>query len=357
MITGHYLTPEQRQTLTEIVRKPTLSHGIARRANALLLLDLGMGCDEVGRVLFVSGDTVRGWHRDYTTVGLAKLLGFDWKGSEGYLTGGQKKELAAHLAEHWYGSSKGIIAHISETYGQKYTPSGCTKLLESLDFEYVKPQGIPAQANEKARQAFIDLYNSILNALMKNEAFYFSDAVHPEYQSRPAYGWFPKGQKVAVRRTSGRKRVNIQAAINLENFDCPFVEVDTVDAQSTIALFEKIEARNPDLSRIFVALDNAAYHHAKELKEWMARTKSRIKLVFLPAYAPNLNPIERLWGVMHRLLTHNKHYKTFNDFADAILTFFRETIPREWEDFRSEVTDNFRIISETDIRVLESAQC
>ncbi len=100
MITGHYLTPEQRKTLTEIVRKPTLSHGIARRANALLLLDLGMGCDEVGRVLFVSGDTVRGWHRDYTTVGLSKLLGFDWKGSEGCLGTVQKKELAGHLAEH-----------------------------------------------------------------------------------------------------------------------------------------------------------------------------------------------------------------------------------------------------------------
>ena len=36
------------------------------------------------------------------------------------------------------------------------------------------------------------------------------------------------------------------------------------------------------------------------------------------------DPIERLWGLMHKHITHNKCHVTFKDFSDAILTFLRE---------------------------------
>ena len=85
----------------------------------------------------------------------------------------------------------------------------------------------------------------------------------------------------------------------------------------------------------------------------MEETKSKIKLHFLPPYAPHLNPIERLWGVMHQYVTHNTFYENFKDFADAILDFFKKTVPAHWRDFRDQVTDNFRIISFDDFRVFE----
>ena len=66
-------------------------------------------------------------------------------------------------------------------------------------------------------------------------------------------------------------------------------------------------------------------------------------------------PSERLWGVMHRAVTHNKCYATFNEFAAAIREFFAETIPKRWKEFRDTVTDNFRVISHQDFRVLEVA--
>jgi transposase len=353
MITRNYLTAEQRTTLKAIVRKPTMLHGVGQRANALLLLDRGMNCEDVGDVLFLHGGTVRGWYHDYQDTGLTRLMNFGWKGSESHLTEGQKAELSVYLDENWHGDSSGIIAHISETYGQNYTPSGCTKLLHSLDFEYKKPQQVAPGADEAGQRVFVNRYEALQNALaVMNAAFYFSDAVHPEHQSRPAYGWFRKGKKVAVRCNSGRQRVNIQAALNLENFHCPFVEVETVNADSTIALFEKIEAQNTGMSRIFIALDNAKYHHAIKVRDWLERTKSKITLVFLPPYAPHLNPIERLWAVMHKKVTHNKHYATFKEFADAILNFFRETLPNEWTDFCGQVTDNFRIKSNENISVI-----
>jgi transposase len=84
------------------------------------------------------------------------------------------------------------------------------------------------------------------------------------------------------------------------------IDVETVNAASTITLLEAIEALYPMLALIHVFLDNARYHHAKLVQEWLARPDCRIKLHFIPTYCPHLNPIERLWGVMHRNVTHNK---------------------------------------------------
>src|SRR5271166_2400907 len=85
---------------------------------------------------------------------------------------------------------------------------------------------------------------------------------------------------------------------------------------------------------------------------WLARPECRIKLHFIPAYCPHLDPIERLWGLMHKHVTHNRCHATFGDFKAAILTFLREEVPRKWHAYCDQVTDNFRIISPADFRVL-----
>ncbi|PCJ38657.1 MAG: IS630 family transposase, partial [Alphaproteobacteria bacterium] len=244
-------------------------------------------------------------------------------------------------------------AYIRRTYGQYFSRSGAIKLLHRLGFEYSRPKLLPAEADEGKQRDFIEKYEALQHNLADDEVIYFADAVHPEHQSRPAHGWIRKGDKVALKRNSGRKRVNIHGAVNLENFHCPVVEADRINADSTIALFEKLEAENRDKRCIHVILDNARYHHARAVKDWMKRTKSRINLIFLPAYAPHLNAIERLWGVMHKYVTHNSFYSTYKQFAGAILAFFSRTVPNEWPKFRDTVTDNFRIISFQDFRVLE----
>ena len=63
MIRGGFLTAKERQDLTELARDGLAEHRLARRANALVLLDRGMSCDEVGRVLLIDDDTIRTWHR------------------------------------------------------------------------------------------------------------------------------------------------------------------------------------------------------------------------------------------------------------------------------------------------------
>jgi hypothetical protein len=42
----------------------------------------------------------------------------------------------------------------------------------------------------------------------------------------------------------------------------------------------------------------------------------------------------------------------FADFRAAILTFLREEVPTKWHVYCDQVTDNFRIISDNDFRIL-----
>ena len=78
------------------------------------------------------------------------------------------------------------------------------------------------------------------------------------------------------------------------------------------------------------------------VQEWLARPGCRIKVHYIPSYCPHLDPIERLWGLMHRRVTHNRCYATYNDFCRSVLHFLREQVSKNWAVFCDSVTDNFR---------------
>ena len=333
------------------MRRHREDHGIARRANAILLLDDGESCSQIARFLYLDDDTVRGWYKVYRRDGWEALALDGWQGGQSRMTAAQEAALCAWLEGKFCRSTAAVMAHIRGEFGLHYSHSGCIKLLARLGFEYRKPKALPRVATPEQQEAFMALYERLMTTLGADEAVYFADAVHPEYQTKPAFGWVRKGSSPAVRTTAGRGRVNIHGALNLETFDVPFVEPTTVDGTSAVQLLAKIEARNPDKRLIHVIWDNAAYHKGQEVRDFLARPQCRIHLIPLPPYCPHLNPIERLWAIMHRYVTHNRHYPTQKQFADAILAFFRQTLPNEWRSFRDAVSDNFRVISYKDFRV------
>ena len=65
-----------------------------------------------------------------------------------------------------------------------------------------------------------------------------------------------------------------------------------------------------------------------------------------------VNVTTPLWAVMHQKVTYNQYYPTQKQFANAILRFFRKTIPSEWKVFRDQFSDNFRVITHEKVRVL-----
>ena len=55
------------------------------------------------------------------------------------------------------------------------------------------------------------------------------------------------------------------------------------------------------------------YHHAKLLKPFLERNSKKLELVFLPAYSPDLNPMERVWWYMRKKISHNRYIKTLKE--------------------------------------------
>ncbi len=169
--------------------------------------------------------------------------------------------------------------------------SGLIALLHRLGLEHRKPQAVSRKLDPAKQQAFIDAYETLLKTLPDDEAVMFADAVHPTHGARPVGCWAPKELKVAVDQTSGRDRLNIHGALDRETGGTRMIEVATVDAMSTIALLVAIEALYPAMRIIHVFLDNARYHHARAVQDWVARPGRRIRLHFVPAYCPHLNPM------------------------------------------------------------------
>jgi DNA-binding NarL/FixJ family response regulator len=56
-----FLTSTERAELMSCVRSHRADHGIARRANAILLLDEGKSCEVIAEFLYLDDDTVRSW--------------------------------------------------------------------------------------------------------------------------------------------------------------------------------------------------------------------------------------------------------------------------------------------------------
>lgn len=68
----------------------------------------------------------------------------------------------------------------------------------------------------------------------------------------------------------------------------------------------------------------------------------KLMMHILPAYSPNLNPIERLWKVMNEIVRNNKVFKSFAEFKAGIRNFFSETWDTISADFRCRINDNFQ---------------
>jgi len=74
----------------------------------------------------------------------------------------------------------------------------------------------------------------------------------------------------------------------------------------------------PRTRKIVLLLDNARYHHALALRPFLKNHRDRLVLEFLPAYSPELNPIERVWKLTRKLCTHNSYFEKLKTLIDAV---------------------------------------
>lgn len=340
------LTTAQRKVLEEAHRAERDKRH-ADRIKTILALDEGFSHQEIAAVLRLDDSTTRAYEEEYLGGGLDEMIADHYEGGSSKLTEKERRALETHLTATVYHSAKEIGAYIRQTFTVAYTPEGLVPLLHRLGFVYKKTKQIPGKANPEKQHSFIKFYHRLKKKVKKSNAvLYFLDGTHPQHNAVAAYGWIKKGVTKELRTNTGRTRVNLNGALNAEDHSVVVREEETINKEATLRLFEDLETKHPDADTIYCIADNARYYRAKDVQRYVAASK--IKLIFLPPYAPNLNLIERLWKFFHRQVLYNRYYEKRVDFQAAIHAFFSDVNAGKYgAELRSLLTENFEIIGDT----------
>lgn len=312
----------------------------ADRVKAVIALSKGWSAAQIAEILLFDEKTSRHYFDRYQKSGLEALLNDNYHGAEPKLDEFQIKELDTYLEEHIFLDAKSVIAYIYKQYKVRYSLSGVTDLLHRLGFSYKKPTHVPGKQDPAKQQLFLEEYEHIKAQKGENDPVYFADATHPQHNSIPSYGWIKKGREKELKANCGRQRLNINGAIDIETLEPVTGFYDTINADSTIDLFSKIEAKHTDAKTIYIIVDNARYYRSRLLKEYVKGTK--IKLIFLPPYSPNLNLIERYWKFFKKKVLNDRYYETFAEFRRACKSFFRKR-KKYLPELQTLLTENFHI--------------
>lgn len=331
------LTLQERHALIQRHRKERDGR-VRDRIKAVLAYDEGYNYSEIARILLLDDETIRRYIEDYRKE---KKLNTASGGSDSKLNENETRELTEHLREITYLHVKDICQYVWEAYRKKYTVSGMTKWLHANEFHYKKAHGIPAKADKEKQQKFIQYYNRLKKKSGGKEPIYFIDGVHPQHQTQLTYGWIPKGERKEVPTTAQQKRLNFIGGICLDGHRFIYHQVDKIEAYSVCEFLWKLRKDNPGKFYVHVILDNAGPHKDEGVQAFAKELG--IKLHYLPPYSPNLNPIERVWKLLHEDVRYNKYYSTILEFTDATLGFLK-SIGRKKKILRERITDNFQIL-------------
>jgi transposase len=156
MIRRGFLDSESRKDLTELARDGSAAHRLARRANALVLLDDGMNCEAIAKVLLLDDDTIRTWYRLYEEDGIEGLTSFGYEGSACHLSDEQQGRLKAWVTETLPRTTRQVGAWIERECGIEYQGrSGLIVLLHRLGMEHRKPKEVSRKLDPEKQALFI----------------------------------------------------------------------------------------------------------------------------------------------------------------------------------------------------------
>jgi len=335
-----FLTKEQIGILREAHYSCRLRKS-ADRIKAILLLNDGFSYEKVAQILMLDSITIRRYEKQFESVGVDGLIECRYVGRHRTLSKMQEMGFVTHLRNHTYQTVKEIVMYAQKHYHVSYSVEGMTHLLHRVGFVYKKTKQVPGKVNLEKQEIFKKEYSLLKQSKKKEDRIYFVDASHPQHNNMPFYGWIFKGVTKTIKANTGRKRLNLNGALNLEAMDTIILSEETIDAHSMMRLIMRLEEKQLQ-GDIYLILDNASYNHSYELQLFL-EDHLRTHLKYLPPYSPNLNIIERLWKFFH-IKHRDKYFEKFKEFEKEALNFFK-TIHRYDAELKTLLTDSFQTIS------------
>ena len=334
-----FLTAQEVLILQEAHHSSRLRKS-ADRIKTILALNQGLTYLETAKLLLLDDITIRRYEKEYSKRGIDGLLECRYQGSTANLTMEQETELKKHLQDTIYQTVKGVITYVQNTYNIGYSIEGMTHLLHRMKFSYKKTKVIPGKVNLEKQEQFKEAYELLKTTKRPEDKIYFVDASHPHHNNRPFYGWIYKGEEKAIKTNSGRKRINLNGALNLEDMAITVLSEETINTHAMMRLILQLEEKQ-SIGEIYLILDNARYNHSCELQLFLEDHK-RTHLKHLPAYSPNLNSIERLWKFFYQK-HRDRYFEKFKEFEKEVVSFF-QNIHQYNAELKTLLTDSFQTL-------------
>ena len=216
--------------------------------------------------------------------------------------------------------------------------------MKNRGLAYILPPvhpGSPPSVEEQ--QAFIDKYYKQKQNDAADSVRLFGDAMHLHHQNTPGRCWGDPEYLPVMDTNSGRKRLNILGAYNQDTHKFHHLTgEENCNADRVVEFLELIEKSYSCSSNITIFLDNAKYFHAAKVRDWLDN-QSVVNIVHLPAYAPNLNLIERFWKYAKEQLVKNKYYKEYKTFRATVFQFLNH-VDDHIDKLKTLMVDKFQIV-------------
>lgn len=165
-----------------------------------------------------------------------------------------------------------------------------------------------AEANKLKQEKFLEELST-----SDQENIVYSDETGLDDNEVVATGWSSRGTRcVAQKKANRTTRYNIAAALNQNQLFAPFLFEGYSNAVVYETYIEQVLA--PALKPgMVVVIDNARFHKSKKVIEIIEKAGCRV--LFLPPYSPEFNPIEHFWSAIKHNIRKLNH--TVNDFYEA----------------------------------------
>lgn len=172
------------------------------------------------------------------------------------------------------------------------------------------------EANEKKKEEFREKIKDI-----SSQDLVYIDESGIELGIVKDRAWGKKNKKLSSKK-SGKyyERTNIIAGYVEKKPIAPMVFHGSCDTKLFEAWVENFLVKSLKPGQ-YVVMDNASFHKSQKTKDLIE--SAGCKLLFLPPYSPDLNPIEKFWANMKRWIKSN--IKKFDKLFNALGEFFSGT--------------------------------
>ena len=312
---------------------------VQRTMEALYLKSQGLAPEDICRLCAISKTTFYRYLHTYRDGGIERL-----KEVRFYRRQSQLAEyctsIEADFRQRPPASVAEAAARIAALTGCERGLTQVRRFLKSLGMKPRKVGQMPAKADASTQEAFKteQLEPRLAEAKAGQRVVFFMDAAH--FVFAPFLGLVWCFERLFVKAPSGRQRLNVLAALNATTRDLFTVRNLTYITSETVCeLLRLLAGAHPGVL-ITIVLDNARYQRCVLVQSVAQRLG--IELLFLPAYSPNLNLIERFWKFVKKQCLYSKYYADHHAFQHAIIDCIAQAPTKHKEKLESLLSLKFQ---------------